>query len=346
MDWQFPRSIYSVSLTCAAAAEHGLSLQCCLADSGIEAAAIDDPTAEIYPRQELAVIANIMRELGHVPGIGLDIGKRLHISAYGVMAFALASCASVRELAQLAVRYSTLTYFLTDRIHVVTDTEFRLVLREQHLPETLRDFILERDIAALFNLKNELFGDALPAFRMVLRMARPPYAERYRSEYGMEPEFGADQSYLALDAAFLDQPMPQANVQALRFWESQLEELLAKKKAHQGVAGKVRTLLLRRPRDAPDMEAIAAEMCTTSRHLRRLLTAEGTSFRELLDEVRETIAEELLTSARLTVEQVADRLGYNEVSSFTNAFKRWKGMPPRDWRNANLPHAALPSQLA
>jgi AraC-like DNA-binding protein len=60
--------------------------------------------------------------------------------------------------------------------------------------------------------------------------------------------------------------------------------------------------------------------------LRRRLAESGTSFQELLDEVREALAQELLTT--LAVEDVALRLGYAEASSFIHAFKRWKGVTP------------------
>ena len=51
-------------------------------------------------------------------------------------------------------------------------------------------------------------------------------------------------------------------------------------------------------------------------------------FRALSDEVGRTMAIELLTAAGLTVEQVADRLGYADAASLTRAFKRWTGTTP------------------
>ncbi|MDB5974480.1 MAG: AraC family transcriptional regulator [Nevskia sp.] len=346
MDWRFPRSSYSVGLMCSAAAEHGLSQEQCLAGSRIEAAALHDPAAEIYPEQELAVIGNIVRQLGHVPGIGLEMGSRIHMSVYGILAFALSSCATIRELMELGIRYSRLAFSLTDKRFEQHGDEFHVYFDDQHIPEPLRRFVLERDLAGIFNIQVELFSRHVPFRRMLLQLEQPAYADRFEKIFGLRPEFGAQRSVLIADAAVLDLPLPQANRHALRYWETQLQDLLTKKAARVGMAGKVRSILLRSPGEAPDMERIAAELCTTSRHLRRLLTTEGTSFRGLVDEIRETMAEELLCSARLTVEQVADRLGYNEVSSFTTAFRRWKGMPPRDWRSANLRQTAPPARLS
>jgi AraC-like DNA-binding protein len=66
--------------------------------------------------------------------------------------------------------------------------------------------------------------------------------------------------------------------------------------------------------------------------LRRHLDREGTSYRSLFDEVRDTLAVEMLGAAGLTVAEVATRLGYAEPASFTHAFTRWRGTPPSHYR--------------
>ena len=101
-----------------------------------------------------------------------------------------------------------------------------------------------------------------------------------------------------------------------------------------GVAATVRDRLLRNPGQIPDMEEVAAEMRMTSRTLRRHLTAEGATFRGLLEEVRSTLTEELMGGANLTHGEIAERLGYADVTTFIEAFRRWKGVPPSEFRKA------------
>jgi AraC-like DNA-binding protein len=79
----------------------------------------------------------------------------------------------------------------------------------------------------------------------------------------------------------------------------------------------------------PPQDQVAATLHVSVRTLRRQLGDEGTTFRALVEETRQLLAEELLGTGRLTVEEIADRLGYAEASSFVHAFKRWKGIPPR-----------------
>jgi AraC-like DNA-binding protein len=66
----------------------------------------------------------------------------------------------------------------------------------------------------------------------------------------------------------------------------------------------------------------------SARTLRNHLASEGTSYRELLEDVREALAEQLLSARRLNVDEIASRLGYADRSSFIVAFKRWKGVSP------------------
>ena len=74
------------------------------------------------------------------------------------------------------------------------------------------------------------------------------------------------------------------------------------------------------------------------RTLRRQLADEGVSFRTIVLQTNEQLAEELLKRG-LTVEQVADRIGYSEASSFVHAFTRWKGVAPRRWARLQISKA-------
>lgn len=70
-------------------------------------------------------------------------------------------------------------------------------------------------------------------------------------------------------------------------------------------------------------------MSLSERTLRRRLAAEGTSVRKLIDEVRAALAAEFLISGSLSVAQIAAQVGYLEVSSFSQAFRRWHGVSAR-----------------
>lgn len=129
-----------------------------------------------------------------------------------------------------------------------------------------------------------------------------------------------------------DLPLPGANPEVARACEEQCRALLARRQVRGGLAGRIRDRLLRTPGHLPDMQTLAMELHLTVRTLRRRLDDEGSSYRLLLDEVRQALAEELLATGAIRLEEIAERLGYGEVSNFIHAFRRWKGMTPRQYR--------------
>ena len=83
------------------------------------------------------------------------------------------------------------------------------------------------------------------------------------------------------------------------------------------------------------MADLAADLHVDERTLRRRLTAEGTSFRRLVDEVRHGRALELLAQGA-AVSEVARELGYSETATFTRSFTRWEGVSPSRLRERGL----------
>jgi AraC-like DNA-binding protein len=67
--------------------------------------------------------------------------------------------------------------------------------------------------------------------------------------------------------------------------------------------------------------------------LARPLAAEDATFTDVLEGLRGDLARQYLADEALTISQVAWLLGYQEISAFTHAFKRWTGMTPREARN-------------
>lgn len=84
----------------------------------------------------------------------------------------------------------------------------------------------------------------------------------------------------------------------------------------------------------------------TPRTLHRRLIDEGTSFRELLEEVRHTLAVEHLKSGRFSIEEIAYTLGYSDLANFRRAFKRWEDVPPSESRARLEAEAAPPARTS
>ena len=82
--------------------------------------------------------------------------------------------------------------------------------------------------------------------------------------------------------------------------------------------------------------AAAAAANLSLRTAQRLATQHGTSLQKLIDEIRLTNAKNFLSSPEITVETVAQLLGYANARAFRRAFNRWTGLSPKEYRNEIL----------
>lgn len=324
------RGIASVHGLVSLAAEHGLSPAECLRGSGIAVGNLEDPVCEIEASQELAVVRNLAPLLADVPGLGLDAGQRYRLTGYGILGYALLCSRTLRSAIEFAMRNLDLTFaFSLFRAEKVAEG-LRIVLDDRDLPEDCRQFLVERDAAASLTVSRQLLLKPLPLVSTSFRFERPAYAARFEELFLGAVRFGAPENSMVIGNEWADLPLPQADERTARLCEEQCRELLDRRRVRARISERVRQHLLR-PQRTPQMEGLAAELGMAPRTLHRHLAAEGTSFRQLVDEVRQALAEEMLAH-RMTVDEVAERLGYSEASSFVHAFKRWNGISPRAYR--------------
>ncbi|MFC4123497.1 AraC family transcriptional regulator [Nocardia rhizosphaerae] len=332
--WDIPRAPVGALLTTRLGAEHGVPVAECLRGTGLSAERLADPGAEISAATELAVITNLLRALDDPPGLGVRAGSLFRLTSFGMWGFALISSPTVGAAIQAGLQFADLTFAFSEVAVRRTGDDLRLALSAPDIGEPLRRFVLERDMAAIATLNRDLLAVPIPIGSVRFGFAAPPpeVLPLYTEIFGLAPEFDADECSVGFDRTHLDAPLPQANEHTAAVALAHCRELLDRRTARGGTAGRVRDILVECLPQPPDAPRLAGMLYISERTLRHRLAKEGTSYRALLDEVRERLAEELLVRNGLPVTEIARRLGYVEVSSFSQAFRRWKGMGPRAYR--------------
>lgn len=334
------RSIGSAALLVDYASTRGLEAADVLRDTGIRAADLSDQTSEITLSQEIALIRNIVRGVEDEPGQGLLAGLMCHATSLGVLGFAIMSSPTLGHAIDIALRHVDLTYTVANHSIRMVGNEAWIERDDRALPDEIRSFALERDLGAISTVQQDLMSIKPPVLRVEVSLRAHPIYEMFGAVIGVDDiRFGCDHSTMIFAASALDLPLPQANIGVARYYEQQCEELCERRRSRIGVSGQVRKLLIRRGGVA-DQTHIAADLDVSVRTLRRRLADEGTTFRELSNETVGMLAEELLV-AGLTVEQVADRLGYSSVSAFGSAFRSWKGQSPGHFARINRGRVAV-----
>ncbi|MBL1073664.1 AraC family transcriptional regulator [Nocardia sp. 2] len=328
-------------------AEHGVPAEVMLRDTGLAFEALSQPQTSVTGAQEMRIVRNLIGAVADSATLGVEAGARYHVTTHGVWGLALSSCPTLRAAIEVGLRYVDLTFAFTRMSLASEGGHTRLYLDAAHLPADLRRFFVERETASTANLARQI--TSVPALwgRASFAHSAPPTLEPYLA-FGPPPNFDAEANFIEFDPAILDLPLPQADPYAAANFQEQCRLLLEQYRAQSGYAGRVRELLTAEPGRLPDIETVSAALHMSSRTLRRHLEQEGTSYRRLLDEVRETLAEELLTAGVLSVGEVGRRLGYTDTPSFTAAFKRWKGgiSPSAYARTATPPARPAPPASA
>jgi AraC-like DNA-binding protein len=323
------RSVAASRHIVATAVRHGMNAAHCLSGSGLSVADLDDPATAVRAEQELTIVRNVISRLGDRPGLGKEAGSLYTLADTGILGYAMMASPTFGDALRVASRYAGLTpSYFTIAGPQVTGTEAVLEFDTTAAPTDVRHFMLERDLAMLMRLLPTLLRpvDGPITVRVQLNDSARPVEVLAADDLELVVE-SATRNAVILSAALIERPMPVADAQTAAMCIRQCEDLLNRRLARQGLSASVRTRIIQDSATIPSMAEIAAELCITERTLHRKLLAGGTSFRALLDEVRSTLATEMLDSG-LTVEETARRLGYSEAAAFTRAHIRWTGVPP------------------
>ncbi|WP_048995867.1 AraC family transcriptional regulator [Burkholderia multivorans] len=185
--------------------------------------------------------------------------------------------------------------------------------------------------ATLLLLLHRGSGQALPPKRLELTRARSdePMLMQF---FGCPLKFRAKRDALIFDDRILETPFVTHNADLLHALLPILDEQVAKKRGN-GFLDEVRKALAKRMSgERPSADKVAHELATSARTLQRRLGALGTSYQQVLDEVRRDTARRLLCTTSIEIAEIAFLLGFEELNSFTRAFRNWEGKTPKQWR--------------
>ncbi|MGB8406769.1 MAG: AraC family transcriptional regulator ligand-binding domain-containing protein [Mycobacterium sp.] len=328
-EWDIPRPVATSRHLLEAARAQGVGAADCLAGTGLTQTHIEDSSAEVQAGQELAIVRNILARVGDPHEFARVVGLQYNFANMGILGYALLASPTMGDAVNMACRYATLSStFLRLTRHDTADGA-EIVFDNSQVPVDLREFMLERDMFAITNLVPLLIGQLQSevAVRVEIPGIELPVERLEFSGFTVELDSAATRTALGIPSEVLALPMPAADAVTAAACAQQCEDLLQARRQRRGLAALVRNRLVRDPGQLPSMAAIADEFCVTERTLHRRLAAEHTSYRQLVDEVRVTLASAFLASG-LTVEETARQLGYSETAAFTRAFIRWTGEAP------------------
>jgi AraC-like DNA-binding protein len=343
--WDFPRNTASAAVMTEFGRENGLAVADVLEGSGLSETDLHDHGRTIVGREELAIATNLVDLLGAEAGaadLGIRVGAGYHVGSFGIFGFACLTSSTLGDTVRFAARYYELSYGFCLPTVMVDGPVAALRLDLPDLSGPVAEFLIRRDLSAIAQVMAEALGSPVPFAAIEFAGPMPQSGDAAaRQAFGVTPGYGSPFTMASWPAELLNQRLPQASDISVAMCRQQCHALLERRRQRTGVALRVREQLASIDGAPHTIAGVARQLAMSERTLRRRLAEENTTFRDLVEEVHRVLAEELLGTGALSVEDVALRLGYAEATSFIAAFKRWTGTTPARYQRSVAPRARL-----
>ncbi len=310
----------------------GLRVAPLLTRHGLTLDVLNDPAARL-PHAQAVALWEAAAEAAQAPCFGLQAATFLTRDDFGVLPMVLATSATVREGLQRLVHLHALVHDPPTLSLEATPGDGLALVHSMPPGEPTSRHVTELVLAGCFVALRQATADR-DAVPTAIRFSHPAPLDpsEHHAVFGVAPEFSAPRSELVLPAALLVRPHVLAAPQVLSVLEAHAESALTHLTPVQSLAQRVRTLLTADDGPALDAPTLAHRLALSERSLRRHLAEEGTSLTALRDEARASRALDLVTATARPLADIAEALGFSDVSAFSRAFKRWHHRPPSSFR--------------
>jgi AraC-like DNA-binding protein len=254
----------------------------------------------------------------------LLVGQRINLSHLGIAGALMRYSPTLRAGLQMIVDYQHLDN-QGQAVFLSQDEGIASLGCAVYQPGTqFVDQIYDSFLATACNLMRGLRGTRWTPEEVCFSRTEPSDVDAYRRFFRAPCRFNCEQTAMSFSASSLDMPMPEANPEWLQMLAQQA--LIADDTTLIPRLRRVLRILLVDGRSSAEQVAklLFLHRRTLSRHLR----SQGTTFRQVLDEMRFEAARQLLENTRVPLTEIAASLGYSESSAFSRAFRRWTGATP------------------
>lgn len=312
----------------------GADVPAWLQRSGLSEAQLGDPSCKLDFPSFCRLVEDALATTGEA-ALGLLVGERLVVNSHGIVGFAALQSGSARQAIQLLERYFGVRTSLV-AISLQEDGEqAHIVFTPNHSLGSIERPVLEAVVLAIKNVFDAVSLGSSGVMRVSFPFVCPDYADLAAEMLRCTVDYDAPWTGFSLPAELLDRPLKMADPASFRDAELICQRELDKLEQAVSMSSRVRRIMLEKHNGFPSLNVTARLFHLTPRTLHRRLLEEGTSFKEILEQVRHTLAVEYLKAGHLSIEDVAYTLGYTDMANFRRAFKRWESMPPSRYRAAH-----------
>lgn len=303
-----------------------------LADAGIAPALLQEAGARVTASQYIALFRSLTERLDD-ECLGF-LSRPVKRGSFGLVA---RSALGAPDMAAAIRRVARTFRLVQDDVMLESMREGELAglaLRHANPLVPSPSFLDAMLLRVFWRLLAWLAGGRLPAARFDFAIECPPDVGSYGRIFPAPLRFGRVQSAFWIDAARLKSPVRRDEAALHTFLADGQANVILPRRDDKMVSAGVREHLQAAQAAWPDLATTAAAMHMSIPTLQRRLSAEGTSFQALKDDLRRDIAITRLNTSAVSLAALAQDLGFADSATFQRAFKSWTGSPPGAYRRS------------
>lgn len=267
------------------------------------------------------------------PSLAIDIAAAVPFGAYRLMDYLFATSSSTLGALERGARFFNL---FNSAFLLRLRTDWNSVYLELHNPsdaQTLERVYIEYIFANYFVRARLMNRVRLVPTEIHVTYARPINVDSYDRLFQAPFRFGRTANRIILPRDVLNLPNYHGDAELCEMLEAYALQKQRQVSNDDGHLAQIRSLIKNSLKSGKlTLESISRQLAKSSRSLQRDIHAHGTSFQELLDNVKLSEAISLLADLEMPLSQIAARLHFSDSSSFTRAFHRWTGRTPQQHR--------------
>ncbi len=322
-----------------AASDFGIDATSVLSANNIDTELLNQNVKRITGEEFQRLILNLIG-LTEDPCFGLKTSRYVQAGSYSVLGYVVMNCKSLKEALFKTPVYERLVGDMgVSEVRSLEngDTEMRWHCNYTNMD--VRRHMIGNVLGSWVNFARFLVDKPEGKPKQVLFEFEKPDNHsllQYQSLFKCPVQFNAPFSGLLIDEHLLNLPMRQPDKQLLKTLENHADILMADISDRHPLPiqtkNVIRGLLLE---GIPRKEVVAKRLGLTERTLQRHLQRFNSSYQQILDDVRQEQAKELLCQTELSIQDIAEKLGFSEPRSFHRSFKNWLGITPGEYRETH-----------
>ena len=330
-------SISWVKAIIQTASRAGVSPEVLLQAASVPQEAIEHPSGYL----SLESTVEIWKAAQHLSGdgdFGLHMGEQVRPHYFNIVAYSVMNCGTLGEALADFERYQRL---ISEAAHLAFESEpgfARIVYTPLEGTTVFSRHQIEAVITIIAGFTQWLVGEAIHLQEITFTHPTPVSISEHERIFGCPILFSQNANSMLIESSWMNRPLPGADPNIRKIHQAEAEQRLLELD-DSPITLRVFRCFESSQRFSWTREEMAKEMALSTRTLQRYLQQAQTSFKELFDTYQHQHALRLLAQPELTLQEITEKLGFSEPSTFYRAFNRWEGITPGEYRKKRLPPA-------